>query len=254
METDGSLPRYVTVRLQGEQVWVAGRALDDGQLSHALEGAAADKRNQGAALIAAPDAERAAVEALFSELLGAGFGHVVVSGVKPTRARRAQAAASSPRSAEESRRSNERAAAASERKQTPREEPQAVAAEPAPQTDQPEVDVPTDVLVKRMGVHLGGGPNDEPTHDRFARPIEQRFDEFLKCHWLADRRSTNASFGVDLLIPTRGGRAKIQDYRTALKGKEFHLCMLGVFGSVHFPAPEQPMVLSYSLLFKPKAP
>lgn len=257
--TDGSLPRYVTVRLQNDQVWVADQAVVDEQLSQVLSQAAADERNQGAALVAAPGVDRAAVEELFARLLGAGFGHVVVSGVTPTRAMRARNVAQTKDAVSDSNRAPDDEAATvvaneAEKRSEKAAEPSASKPEPTPQTDLPEVEVPTDVLVKRMGVHLGGGPNDEETHQRFARPIEKQFNEFLKCHWLADKRAVNASFGVDLLISTRGGRAKIQDYRTALKGKEFHLCMLGVFGAVRFPAPEQPTVLSYSLLFKPKSP
>jgi hypothetical protein len=86
--------------------------------------------------------------------------------------------------------------------------------------------------------------------EKYAGPIAKRFDDFRRCHLLAEERKQNASFGVDLLIGLKGGRAKIKDYRTSLKGKDFHLCVLGVFGDVSFPAPTRATVVSYSLLFK----
>jgi hypothetical protein len=137
----------------------------------------------------------------------------------------------------------------------PEPPPASIQASPTPPNPPPaepaSAPVPNNVEVKQLGLHVGGGPNDAATHALYAKPIERRFDDLKRCYPLAQGANKNASFGVDLLVPSKGGQAKIKDYRTVLGGKDFHLCVLGVFGGIEFPGPGKPTVVSYSVLFKP---
>lgn len=112
---------------------------------------------------------------------------------------------------------------------------------------------PLRVEVLTVGLHVARPLGREPYRARLLRAFEKEFKAFARCHALASQRERNASFGVDLLVPTRGGRAKVRQSRTRLTGAEFHGCMQRAFENVVFEAPPtaRPEMISYSLLFKP---
>jgi len=239
----GTLPRYFTVELRASeldrgQVTADGVQIGSDELTEFSRQEAESGEVRGAALVALPGVSAEQIFRVFQQISAAGFSHVLVSGlpggVLGGSGERPISEAADPAS-------EEAASATVEAEQPDSDAP----------TDE-ENPVPRDVVVTHMGLHIGGGPNNDASHARYSGPIERSFDEFRRCHLLAEDRTRKASFGVDLLIDTKGGRAKIKDYRTSLKGKDFHLCVLGVFGGVSFPAPERPTVVSYSILFKPQ--
>ncbi len=112
--------------------------------------------------------------------------------------------------------------------------------------------VSADVSVATVGLHVDGALNREPYRGRLVQVFERRFGAFKRCHGRASPHSQNASFGVDLLVPKAGGRAKVRQTRTRLGGDGFRACMHGVFETIQFAPPpsERPEIVSYSLLFK----
>jgi hypothetical protein len=109
------------------------------------------------------------------------------------------------------------------------------------------------VELQSMGLHLSAEANREPHRRQLLKLFERNFGAFRRCHAEAAEHQQNASFGVDLLIPAAGGRAKVREARTRLAGDGFRTCMLRVFQSIRFEAPPtaRPEVVSYSVLFKP---
>jgi hypothetical protein len=133
------------------------------------------------------------------------------------------------------------------------------AAPPAPQpttaasttVPPPAPGVPTlpALTVKTMGLHVGGGPNDQETKAPFLGAIEPRFPEFLRCYQLVTDPGKGGSFGIDLRIPARGGKAELEQPRSALSGEAFTACMVRAFESIDFPPLKKAYVISYSLRF-----
>jgi hypothetical protein len=109
------------------------------------------------------------------------------------------------------------------------------------------------VSLMSMGLHVDGLLNREPHRGRLVRVFEREFPAFKRCHGRAAPHTEGASYGVDLLIPSGGGRAKVRDTRTRLEGAGFGSCMRAAFEAIRFPAPpsERPEIVSYSVLFKP---
>lgn len=246
-EASQTLPRYFAVELTADRVMALGQEQTLDQLRERAVLEASDPTLRGATVVAEAGVSEERVVDVVRLLVRAGFRHVVYSG-------------RSGLFIETGGERDEPAPAAEVAMPLP------VEPEPAPpvavnpgspptshstQSDEPSP-VPDNVEVKQLGLHVGGGPNDEPTHALYSNPITGRFDDLARCYPLAQGASKSASFGVDLLIASRGGKAKIKDYRTVLGGKDFHLCVLGVFGTVEFPAPGKPTMVSYSVLFKPR--
>jgi hypothetical protein len=126
------------------------------------------------------------------------------------------------------------------------------AAPPSPHPEQTS----TGPTLATVGLHVGGMLNREPHRSRLVSVFERQFNAFRTCHQRADRHLQGASFGVDLLIPKTGGRAKVRQTRTRLDGKGFRACMHAVFEAIRFAPPpsERAEIVSYSVLFKPDAP
>jgi hypothetical protein len=115
-------------------------------------------------------------------------------------------------------------------------------AEPTPETP------PKRVIVRNIGLHIGGGPNDAATKAPFKKAIEAAFDEFARCHERAE--TDNGTFGVDLLVSAQGGKAEVSAPRTSMRGDAFRQCVVAAFGAVEFGAPKRGATrLSYSLAF-----
>ena len=111
------------------------------------------------------------------------------------------------------------------------------------------------VALMSMGLHVDGLLNREPHRGRLVRVFEREFPAFKRCHGRASPHTEGASYGVDLLIPSGGGRAKVRATRTRLDGAAFGSCMRAAFEAIRFPPPpsERPEIVSYSVLFKPGA-
>lgn len=125
-----------------------------------------------------------------------------------------------------------------------------VAAEPAPPPAPPAAGSLPEVLIENVGLHIGGGPNDDATKAPFKAAIEKRFDDFRRCYVHAEDPRKGGTFGVDLRIGREGGRAQVQQPRTGMKGTELRACLVRAFESVEFARPARgPTMISYSLRF-----
>lgn len=107
-----------------------------------------------------------------------------------------------------------------------------------------------EVTVRNVGLHIGGGPNDDATKKQFREALGARMDDFRACYRLVARPSEGGVFGADLYIMREGGFPEIRDHRTGMGGVEFRQCVLDVFASTTFAPPTTgPTVISYSLRF-----
>lgn len=109
------------------------------------------------------------------------------------------------------------------------------------------------VKVKNIGMHIGGGPNDDVTKEPIKRSVEPHFDAFRRCFSKVEDQAKGGDFGVDVLIEGAGGKAKISHPRTALKGEGFETCVVAVFESIEFLRPKggKKTMVSYSIRFTP---
>lgn len=106
-----------------------------------------------------------------------------------------------------------------------------------------------EVKVENIGLHIGGGPNDDASKQPFKQAIEPHFDDFRKCYALVDEPAKGGTFGVDLRVGRNGGKPEVHQPRTGIKGKKFRDCMVEAFKTVEFGKPHKPVVFSYSLRF-----
>ena len=102
-------------------------------------------------------------------------------------------------------------------------------------------------------MHVDGLLNREPHRGRLLKVFEREFGTFRRCHDRAERHAEGLSYGVDLLVPKEGGRAKVRETRTRLAGSAFKSCMQTAFQAIRFAPPPsgRAEVVSYSVLFKP---
>lgn len=125
----------------------------------------------------------------------------------------------------------------------------AASAEPATSAE-PAEPLPL-VKVVNIGMHIGGGPNDDITKEPIRRSVHPHFDAFRRCYRLAEEQK-KGDFGVDLRIDKAGGKAQVSHPRTALKGKAFKECVVKVFEEIDFLKPKGgTTTVSYSLRFTP---
>lgn len=106
-----------------------------------------------------------------------------------------------------------------------------------------------EVRVETIGLHIGGGPNDEATKAPFRRSIEKSFASFRSCYRSSEQGDSGGVYGVDLRIERAGGKPQVRGPRTGMRGKAFRQCMVEAFENVDFEAPGKPTVISYSLRF-----
>ncbi len=115
----------------------------------------------------------------------------------------------------------------------------------------PPPEVPVDVA--NIGLHIGGGPNDDVTKAPIVKSIEPHFPAFRVCFAKADDPKKKGDFGVDLAIERDGGKAKVTKPRTAIGGDAFRSCVMSVFEGVDFQKPRGgKTIASYSLRFSPR--
>jgi hypothetical protein len=130
----------------------------------------------------------------------------------------------------------------------------AASAVPAPSASAaPVVEQPgslPEVVVENVGLHIGGGPNDEATKAPFKAAIAEHFAEFRQCYVKVEEPGKGGTFGVDLRIGRDGGQPKVEQPRTSMRGEQFKSCVLRVFSAVEFKKPPRgATVISYSLRF-----
>ena len=109
------------------------------------------------------------------------------------------------------------------------------------------------VGVTNIGVHIGGGPNDNATKAPVRDAIAPHFDAFARCYESVETRKSG-DVGVDLLIEAEGGAAKVSNPRVlGLRGEAFKRCVVEEFGKVRFQKMRHGKTMaSYSLRFVPK--
>ena len=114
-------------------------------------------------------------------------------------------------------------------------------------------DAPPSVKIVTIGMHVAGGPYDEPTKEPFKRAVEPRFPEIARCWAELAEPPRQADVGVDLMIEASGGRPRVSNPRSTLPkaGAEgFVPCVVAVFETVEFPRLERGRTgVSYSLRF-----
>jgi hypothetical protein len=122
----------------------------------------------------------------------------------------------------------------------------------APAAALPESQPPLpDIKVNNIGMHIGGGPNDNVSKAPIRDSVKPHFDAFRRC-WrhVQDPDRKGGDFGVDLLIPHEGGKAEVNQPRTAIKGEAFTPCVLEAFQAIDFLKPRTGRTtVSYSLRF-----
>lgn len=99
-------------------------------------------------------------------------------------------------------------------------------------------------------MHIGGGPNDEVSKRPFVQAIEGSFEAMRACYKKSDDPARGGTFGVDLKIAHNGGKAELQQVRTAMKGEGLRECLESAFREISFgPPPKGPTVVSVSVRF-----
>jgi hypothetical protein len=128
---------------------------------------------------------------------------------------------------------------------------EAIARRPAPvdgREPRPNAALP-EIRVRHIGLHIGGGPNDEPTRRPILRAIEAQERRVLGCYRLVERPLRGGVYGADLFVPGAGGAAQVRATRQKLGAEDFDACMRKALEQVRFPKPPRPTVVSYSLRF-----
>lgn len=128
----------------------------------------------------------------------------------------------------------------------------AVATAPAPEPAVAAASKPA-VELRNIGMHIGGGPNDDATKAPFQKAIAAQFDALAAC-WAALPTKSAFDFGVDLLVPAAGGQAKVDRPRSAVKNAAFVTCATQAFAAAAFApsAKGLPTKVSTSVHFTPK--
>jgi len=239
------LPSYFTVELSAEGVLVADgvRLAARGELERAAREAVSKGEFAGAVLFgdgARPASELAEIAALLER---AGFASVRQVGRSAPLELSAFARAEKARA--EKARQRLVAAGVIEGDAAAAAKPGAALAPSSPPQRAVEL--------QSMGLHLSAEANREPYRRQLLKVFERNFGAFRRCHADVPEHAENASFGVDLLIPAAGGRAKVRETRTRLAGDGFKTCMLRTFQSIRFEPPPtaRPEIVSYSVVFKP---
>ena len=110
---------------------------------------------------------------------------------------------------------------------------------------------PLHVKIVTIGMHVGGGPYDEPTKEPIKRSVEPHFAELARC-WKLVANPRPADVGVDLVIEAAGGRARVSNPRTTVATEGFVPCVVAFYEGVDFLKPKSgKTVVSYSVRFLP---
>ncbi|HEX6275344.1 MAG TPA: hypothetical protein VFZ53_20025 [Polyangiaceae bacterium] len=128
--------------------------------------------------------------------------------------------------------------------------PPAPAAAPVGPSERPGPPLP-ELRVKSFGLPVGGAAKDTELRGRVQRTLERGFPRYLDCYRLIEEPGSEGTFGADLRVASEGGRAKVDQPRTKLKGEAFRACMIKAFESARFEPPPsgRAVVVSYSVKF-----
>jgi hypothetical protein len=123
----------------------------------------------------------------------------------------------------------------------------AIAVATAPPAETPAVDI------RHIGMHIGGGPNDDATKAPFIKSIDTRTGALGAC-WAGLPKKPTVDFGIDALVPAAGGRAKIDRPRSTIADSAFVACAQRAFEEIEFLRPRSglPTKVSASLRFRAK--
>lgn len=129
-----------------------------------------------------------------------------------------------------------------------RDEEDAPPAEPEKEAPLPDVDV------KNVGMHIGGEKNTAEQKRPIRAAISEHYDAMKRCYAKAEETPKGATFGVDIRINGAGGKPKITNPRSGLKGGGVKECLVSVFENIEFP--KQPKgvarMVSFSIEFRKK--
>ena len=235
------LPSYFTVELAMSGALSAdGRELaSPAELDRAARDAAARGTFAGAVLFGDPRSG-STLEAVADVLRRAGFATLV----EARRSAPPVLSALGRAERERARRAKERLVAAGVIEGDP----------PARSSAAPALERGSRVELQTAGLYLAGPANTEAARRNLVKLFERSFGAFRRCHSSAPEHADNVSFGVDLLVPKEGGRAKVRETRTRLAGASFKTCMERAFEAIRFepPVTARPEIVSYSVLFRPQ--
>jgi hypothetical protein len=127
--------------------------------------------------------------------------------------------------------------------------PSAAPGAPPAENERPGPPLP-ELRVKSFGLHVGGS-KDEEQKKQVQRTLERGYPRYLDCYRLIDAPGSEGTFGADLRVPVEGGKAKVEQPRTKLRGEPFRACMIKAFESARFEPPSsgRALVVSYSVKF-----
>lgn len=128
--------------------------------------------------------------------------------------------------------------------------PPSAAAPSAPAA--PDPNAISKINLKTIGLHVGGGPNDDATRKPLLALLELSFPDLQRCAaQLSPLPTQLTSFGIDLYVGAKGGHAEARQIRTRLGPEAFRVCVKQALTVLNFPAPPKPRVISYSVAFSP---
>lgn len=109
------------------------------------------------------------------------------------------------------------------------------------------------VDIHHIGMHIGGGPNDDATKEPFWKSIAAHHDDFAAC-WSKLPKPGKVEFGIDALVPGKGGLAKIDRPRATVADAAFTACMQDVYTKIEFLPPRSGLAtkVSASLRLSPR--
>ena len=121
----------------------------------------------------------------------------------------------------------------------------AIAVATAPPAEAPAVDI------RHIGMHIGGGPNDDMTKSPFIKSIDTQVPALAAC-WSSLPKKPTVDFGIDALVPATGGRAKIDRPRSTFADAAFVACAQKAFEEIEFLKPRSGLStkVSASLRFR----
>ncbi len=102
------------------------------------------------------------------------------------------------------------------------------------------------VDIQTIGMHIGGGPNDDVTKAPFLGSIEAHRAAFVRC-FAALPGAPTGDFGVDARVPAKGGRAKIDRPRSTVPDTNFKACAQAAFAEIEFDPPKSGLATMVSV-------
>lgn len=110
------------------------------------------------------------------------------------------------------------------------------------------------VDVRAIGMHIGGGPNDDANKAPLLASIAPHHKALGRC-WATLPNKPKVELGIDAHVPGKGGRAKVDHPRSTVNDPSFIACAVAVFAGIEFLPPESGLdtTVSTSLRLTPRA-